>query len=102
MPSQLFAALLLIPLFVGMGHWFATQGRGTIALRVLKLLHLAYGVVLGLTLLALSISTSTQPNIEYWIQLFLTNMFVQLYLWTAAPFIVGFAWSARKIPQTGQ
>ena len=96
MPSQLLAAFLLIPVFAGVGHWFSVQGRDTIALRVLKMLHTAYGLVLGLTLLALSISTSTQANVEYWIQLFLTNMFLQLYLWTAAPFLAGFSWGGRQ------
>lgn len=102
MPAQILAALLLIPACAGIGHWFALHGRDTVAFKVLKLLHTAYGLVLGLTLLALSISTSSQANFEYWVQLFLTNMFVLLYLWTAAPFIAGFAWGARKSNPSGR
>lgn len=97
MPSHLLAALLLIPASAGIGYWFATQGRDTVAFKVIKLLHTAYGLVLGITLLALSISTSSHANLDYWIQWFVTNMFVLLYLWTAAPFIAGFAWGVWKM-----
>lgn len=96
MSTQLFAASVFIPVFAAMGYWFSINGRDTVAFKVLKMLHTAYCLVLGLTLLALSISTSSQANFSYWAQLFLTNMFVLLYLWLAAPFIVGFIWGARK------
>ena len=59
-------------------------------------MHVAYALVLGLTLVSLSVSTTDQANYEYWVQWFLTNMFVQIYLFTAVPFMVGFAWNARN------
>jgi hypothetical protein len=97
MLSQILPALILVPIFVVIGHWFSTQGRSTVAFRVIKLLHTAYGIVLGLTLLALSVSVSNQVNYEYWVRFFLTNMFVLLYLYTAVPFITGFLLGTRKV-----
>lgn len=101
MSSTHLAVFSLITTFAAVGYWFSVQGRNTVVFRVLKLLHTAYGLVLGLTLLALSISTSAQPNYTYWVQWFLTNMFVLLYLWTALPFILGFFWGSWTIhPRT--
>lgn len=96
MPASYVAALALIPAFAAVGHWFSVNGRATVAFKVLKMLHASYGLVLGVTLIALSVSTSHHANYEYWVQLFLTNMFLMLYLWTALPFILGFAWGAHQ------
>ena len=98
MTDPLLLALLLVPVFTTMGMWFGAQGRKTVAFKVMKLLHVAYGLVLGITLVALSVSTAYQNNYEYWVQWFLTNMFVQIYLFTAIPFMAGFAWNERKTP----
>lgn len=98
MNDPLLIALLLVPVFTFVGMWFGAQGRSTVAFKVMKLLHIAYLLVLGLTLVSLSVSTSAQANYEHWVQWFLTNMLVQLYLFTALPFMAGFAWSSRGAP----
>lgn len=90
-------AFLLLPVFAALGCWFYVHGRNTVAFKVLKLLHTAYALVLGFTLVALSVST-LNPNVnhsyEHWVQFFLTNMFVMLYAFTALPFLTGFIGSA--------
>lgn len=98
--QSFFMSLLLLPVFAALGAWFATHGRGTTAFKVVKMLHTSYLLVLGITLITLSVSTlkATVPNsFEHWVQFFLTNMFVVLYLVTALPFMLSFRWFAKRI-----
>ena len=90
MPSSIVAACLLVPACAGAGYWFSRHGHATVAFRVLKLLHTSYCLVLGLTLLALYLSTPRQGSLDAWTTWFVTNMFIALYAWIALPFMAGF------------
>ena len=92
MPAAFLSTAILVPVFITTGYWFFLQGRQTVAWKILKLLHTAYLLVLGITLIALSASTANHSNFEYWVQWFLTNMLVWLYCVTAMPCMAGFLW----------